>query len=207
MPRTTARPSHTRAQARQQASPSPETPRRYKFTPEQFHRMGELGLLDDDNRYELLEGEIYIMPPEGPEHAVSKECTVSRFYQAPRSPAWHIRVASPLSLGNSEVIPDVAIVSGSSTDYKEEHPHAALLVVEISQTSLEIDREKKLPLYAQASIPECWILNLRERVLEVYREPLGTRYKSVRYYTPDETVCPLFAPEIAIAVASLFGEG
>ncbi|MCS6919013.1 MAG: Uma2 family endonuclease [Fimbriimonadales bacterium] len=205
MPKTTARPRHTCAQARLQALSAPTPYVRYKFTPEQFHRMGELGLLDDANRYELLEGDIFIMPPEGPEHAVSKECTVSRFYENPRSHEWHIRVESPLRLGDSEPVPDVAIVAGRSIDYKETHPTSALLVIEISRTTLETDRVKKLPIYAQANIPECWIVNLHERVLEVYREPSGARYKSVRYYTPDETVCPLFAPDMAIAVARLFG--
>ncbi|MCX7993101.1 MAG: Uma2 family endonuclease, partial [Fimbriimonadales bacterium] len=176
MPKPATRLRRPRLQAR--ASSAPETPTRYKFTPEQFHRMGELGLFDDDNRYELLEGDIYIMPQEGPEHAVSKECTVSRFYESPRSTAWHIRVESPLRIGDSEPIPDVAIVPGRSTDYKQEHPTTALLIIEIAKTTLETDREKKLPIYAKAGIPECWILNLQERVLEVYREPSGTRYKA-----------------------------
>ncbi len=168
--------------------------------------MGELGLFDDDNRYELLEGDVYLMPPEGPEHAVSKECTVSCFYEAPRSRVWHIRVESPLRLGDSEPVPDVAIVAGRSRDYTGAHPTTALLVIEIARTSLEVDRQKKLPIYAQASIPECWIVNLQERVLEVYREPANRRYKSVRYYTPDETIRPLFDPEITLRVARLLGE-
>jgi Uma2 family endonuclease len=66
-------------------------------------------------------------------------------------------------------------------------------------------RTRKLPLYAQAGVPGCWILNLRERVLEVYREPSGAGDRAQRIYTPDETVAPLFAPEWAIPVRSLFG--
>ncbi len=61
-----------------------------------------------------------------------------------------------------------------------------------------------MPLYAQAGIPECWIVNLQEHVLEVYREPAGPRYKSLRYYTPDENVSPLFDSSLSILVASLF---
>lgn len=206
MPRATARPRRLRDRARLQSAPAPEVPTRYKFTPEQFHKLGELGLLDDANRYELLEGDIYIMPQEGAEHSVSKVYTTRSFYALPSSPAWHIRVESPLRVGDSEPIPDIAIVSGAPDAYRESHPTTALLVVEISQTTLESDRERKLPIYAWAGIPECWILNLKERVLEVYREPSGERYKTVRYYTPDETVRPLFAPEVEIAVANLFGQ-
>jgi Uma2 family endonuclease len=181
-------------------------PSRYKFTPEQFHRMGELGLFDDGNRYELLEGEIYAMPQERSEHSVHKVYTARSLYRLPLSDSWHIRVGSPLLIGNSEPIPDVAIVAGSPNDYWEKHPTTALLIIEISKTTLEFDREKKLPLYARAGVPECWILNLQERVLEVYREPSGTRYKAVRYYTPDETIRPLFAPELEIPVASFLGQ-
>lgn len=129
-----------RIRARKTSMPAPEYPTRYKFTPEQFHQLGELGLLDDENRYELLEGDIYIMPPERTEHSVSKARTTQSFY------------------------------------------------------SLETDRTKKLPIYARAGVQECWILNLSERVLEVYREPSKGRYKLARYYTPEEAVRPLFAP-------------
>lgn len=185
--------------------PASESPTRYKFTPEQFHQLGELGLLDDENRYELLEGDIYIMPPEGTEHSVSKARATQSLYRIPLSKAWHIRVESPLQMGDSELIPDIAVVSGSPETYRDAHPTTALLVIEIAQTTLETDRTKKLPIYARAGVQECWILNLPERVLEVYREPSEGRYKLVRYYTPDETVCPLFAPDVAIGVGELLG--
>lgn len=204
MPKTSARTLHTSSKAR--TAPAPTPPTRYKFTPEQFHKLGELGLLDDNQRYELLEGDIYVMPPEGAEHAVGKVYATRCFYELPSSPAWHIRIESPLQLADSELIPDLAVVSGVPEDYRSQHPTTALLVLEVFYTTLEIDRRQKLPIYARAGIPECWIVNLNERVLEVYREPSGARYKSVRYYTPDETVRPLFAPEIEIAVARLFGQ-
>jgi Uma2 family endonuclease len=101
-------------------------------------------------------------------------------------------------------VPDLAIVPGKPSDYRHKHPTTALLVIEIADTTLEYDRTQKLALYAKAGIPEYWILNLPERVLEVYREPSGRRYKSVRYYTPDERVSPLFAPDWQIEVKSLF---
>ncbi|MCS7066067.1 MAG: Uma2 family endonuclease [Fimbriimonadales bacterium] len=142
------------------------------------------------------------MPPEGSDHAFVKSTATQQF--ARQQPVdWHLRVESPLRLGSSEPVPDLAVVPGKPADYRHQHPTKALLVIEIADTSLEHDRTKKLALYAKAGIPEYWIINLLERVLEVYREPSGKRYKSIRYYTLDETVSPLFAPEWQIAVSSL----
>lgn len=178
-------------------------PQRMRFTPELFHRLGELGVFNDDLRYELIEGDIYAVPPEGTDHALVKGAAIDLFYERTSS-RWHRRVKSPLRLGENELIPDLAIVPGQRKDYANQHPETALLVVEVASTSLEHDRERKLPLYAQHSIPECWIVNLMERVLEVYREPEGTRYKYQRVYTLDESVRPLFEPDWAIPVRRLF---
>lgn len=206
MPKVATRSRRTRSQARLKSAPAPEMPSRYKFTPEQFHRLGELGLFDDDNRYELLEGEIYAMPPIGPEHSGTVEVSARVFFRLEKPGQFHTRIQNPLRLGDSEPIPDLAVVPGDPKDYLQNHPTSALLIIEVSKTTLEFDREKKLPLYARAGVPECWILNLQERMLEVYREPSGTRYKAVRYYTPDETIRPLFASELEIPVASFFGQ-
>lgn len=179
---------------------------RLRFTPEMFHQLGALGLLDDAHKYELLQGDIYPMPPEGPEHSTERTRLMYRFVQR-ASDAWHVRIEAPLRLGDSEPIPDVAIVQGRIEDYEAQHPTSALLVIEIAHTSLPKDRTLKLQLYAQAGIPEYWIVNLQERRLEVYREPAGDYYKSTRYYTLQETVSPLFDAEWTIPVAELFGGG
>lgn len=183
------------------------TVERFKFTPEAFYRLGELGVLDDSRRYELIEGDIYAMPPIGPEHSVTVEVVSRVLRRREQLPQYHARVQNPLRLGASELIPDLAIVVGAPEDYRQQHPTHALLVVEVANTTLEFDRTRKLPLYAGAGIPECWILNLRERVLEVYREPLGTRYRNQRVYTLDEAIAPLFAPAWTIPVRSLFEMG
>ncbi|MCX7925810.1 MAG: Uma2 family endonuclease [Fimbriimonadales bacterium] len=179
---------------------------RLRFTPEQFHRLGELGFFDDDQKYELLEGDIYPMPPEGPEHSTERTRLMYRFVSR-QTRDWHVRIEAPLRLNDSEPIPDIAIVPGRVEDYESQHPTTALLVIEIAQTSLPRDRTQKLALYAQAGVPEYWIVNLQDRRLEVYREPAGREYKAIRYYTQDETVAPLFDPAWSIPVAELFGGG
>lgn len=192
---------------RRAAHPRPlrqfDAPQRLQFTPEQFHWLGQQGFFDDNYRYELIEGDIYVMPPEGSEHAVSKTAVVDVFYER-SSPQWHRRIESPLRLGQSEPIPDLAIVPGARGDYTDAHPQTALLVVEVADSSLEHNRTTKLALYAAHNIPEYWIVNLPERVLEVYRDPQGGVYRSRRLYTPEETVSPLFEPDWAIPVQRLF---
>jgi Uma2 family endonuclease len=178
---------------------------RYKFTPEAFHQLGALGFFDDCQRYELIEGDIYAMPPIGPEHSVCVEVSSRLFHRQEKRGQFHACVQNPLRLGDSELVPDIAIVAGNPEDYRAQHPTSALLVIEIADTTLEFDRTHRLPLYARAGIAEFWIVNLQERVLEVYREPSGTRYKSLRVFMPDEVVNPLFAPEGQIPVAALFG--
>ncbi|MCS6920141.1 MAG: Uma2 family endonuclease [Fimbriimonadales bacterium] len=177
---------------------------RLRFTPEMFHKLGEAGILDDNQKYELLEGDIYPMPPEGPEHAGIGSDIAYQMMQRGAT-EWHARIEKPLRLGDSEPIPDIAIVPGRPRDYLSQHPTTALLVIEIASSSLPKDRLRKRPIYAQAGIPEYWIVNLQQRQLEVYREPAGSEYKSIRYYTLDESISPLFEPEWAIPVAELFG--
>ncbi len=186
--------------------PAAEHPtlQRLRITPEMFHRMGAAGILNDDCKYELLEGDIYPMPPEGPEHSAERTRIMYRFVLR-ASDNWHVRVEAPLRLGDSEPIPDIALVPGRIEDYEAQHPTTALLIIEIAYTSLPKDRTLKLSLYAQAGIPEYWIVNLQTRRLEVYREPAGGEYKSIRYHTLDETVSPLFDPAWAMPVAELFG--
>ncbi len=183
---------------------------RYRFTPEQFEQLGALELFRDQ-RVELIGGEIVQMAPVGPEHSVCKTYS-ARPWQRRAHSEWHVRIEDPLRLGDSEPFPDIAIVPGKPSDYRQQHPTTALLVIEIADTSLEYDRTEKMSLYASVGIPEYWIVNLVERCLEVYREPVspaaGTafnaRYRWLRYYGLEEVVCPLFEPMLEIAVRTLF---
>jgi len=200
----------TRRRARRAPHAPPAGVQRYRFTPDQFEQLGRLGLFDH-LRVELIGGEIVQMPPIGPEHSVGKTYTASA-WQRRKQPKWHVRVDDPLRLGDSEPVPDVAIVPGKPSDYRAHHPTTALLVIEIADTSLEYDRTEKMSLYAAAGILEYWIVNLVERCVEVYREPaspaagtaFNARYRALRYYGLDETVQPLFEPTLAIPVRALF---
>jgi Uma2 family endonuclease len=106
----------------------------------------------------------------------------------------------------SEPEPDIAIVSGSPRDYRDAHPSTALLIVEVADASLAFDRTVKASLYARAAIPEYWLLNLVDQLLEVHRNPgqsSGGRYALVERHQAGDRVAPLFLPDRFIAVAEV----
>ncbi len=184
---------------------------RWRLTLEQYQRLGELGFFGDQ-RTELIGGDV-CMVPTNPEHACAVELASSSLRRLLSSRGHYVREEKPMQIGDNQPVPDVAVVQGKPSDYRKQLPTTALLVIEVSETTLEFDRTHKASLYASANIPEYWIMNLNEGVLEVYREPapiesmpFGAGYKQVRRYTQDETVTPLFAPEVSIAVRSLFEE-
>ncbi|MCS6919472.1 MAG: Uma2 family endonuclease [Fimbriimonadales bacterium] len=177
---------------------------RLRFTPEQFHQLGAMGLLDPERRYELIEGDIYETAPVGPEHGYTVDVVTQTLTPHSKPGAYYVRIQNPLRLDESEPVPDVSVVPGKPEDYLHALPTTALLVIEVADTSLERDRTKKLALYARHQIPEYWIVNLSERVVEVYREPQGEEYRSLRRYTPEETITPLFDAEWQVAAGRLF---
>ncbi|MFB6265339.1 MAG: Uma2 family endonuclease [Bradymonadaceae bacterium] len=147
-------------------------PRR-RFTVEEYHRMAQAGVLGEDDRVELLDGEIVEMTPIGSAHA-SKVTRLNRLFVQQldgRGVVWN---QNPVRLDNqNEPEPDLAILEPRDDDYADELPGPSdvLLVVEVAESSLEADRDVKVPLYAQAGIPAVWIVNLRDEVVEVYEEP------------------------------------
>jgi Uma2 family endonuclease len=180
--------------------------RRRRWTRKEYYRAAEAGIFRPDERLELLDGEILEkMSPQNPPHATGIEDAADALGQA-FGPGYRVRQQLPLVLTDrSEPEPDVVVARGTRRDYRARHPTAAqtVLVVEIADSSLRLDRSRKLRSYARAGIPEYWIVNLPERQLEVYRDPSGARYRSVIFYTETEAVVPLHAPQSSIRVADL----
>ena len=179
-------------------------PRR-RFTREEYYRLAEIGFFQGE-RVELIEGEIVKMSPISPLHGEVVTLLAERLWQL-FGEGYRVRVQLPLSLGDSEPEPDIAVVPGKVGDYVHAHPTTALLVVEVAQTSLEYDREVKAPLYARGGIPEYWIVNLDGHCIEVYRDPApmgeGYGYRSRRIYMMGEPIAPLQKPESAVKVDEL----
>ena len=184
-------------------------PRR-KFTREEYYRMAEAGILREEERTELIEGEIVTIPPASPEHAAQTMALYERV-RGLFGRGYHVRVQSPLAFGESEPMPDLAVVKGKPADYKHAHPTYAVLVIEVAQSSLPYDRTVKTSLYAKAGIPEYWIVDLEHRQLEVYREPIespdsafGYTYRVRMLLQPSDTIAPLERPNRTVRVGRLF---
>ena len=143
----------------------------------EYDRLVESGLLQD-SRTELLLGALIDMTPQGPLHAEVISRLADRLIRE-LPPQVRTRVQSPLALSDdSEPEPDLAVVPAG--DYRSTHPTTALLVIEVAETSVLKDRGIKTALYATAGIPEYWLVNLAEGVIEVHRRPAMGRYAEVQ---------------------------
>jgi Uma2 family endonuclease len=186
-----------------------DEPRPRLWTKDEYYRMGELGWFNGQ-KAELLEGEIVVTSPQGPLHFSSLE-RVARVLGVLLPAQYAVRTQGPLDLGlHTEPEPDVAVVAARGDGYASAHPHTALLIVEVSDTTLASDRARKGSLYARAGIAEYWIVNLVDRQLEVYRNPqpnpaqrYGHEYADSAILTPADSVSPLCEPSVVIAVADL----
>jgi Uma2 family endonuclease len=185
-------------------------PRRKSWTRQEYERMVEAGFLGPEDRLELLEGEIVHKMLQNTPHATGirlSEKTMNRLF----GDGYDVRTQLPLALGErSEPEPDVAVVVGGPRDYARAHPTTAVLVIEIADSTLRVDRTTKAGIYARAGIPEYWIIDLNARTLLVHRQPipmrglpLGHYYADVAEYAETETIAPLAAPDTPIAIADL----
>jgi len=186
---------------------APLSVRRWKRV--EYDRLIELGAFDREP-LELIGGQLIVAEPQGAYHASSIQ-RVDYALRAALPQGWIVSVQSPVSLDDeSEPEPDLAVVQGSPGDYRDAHPTRPTLVVEVAESSLTFDRRDKGSLYARAGLQDYWIVNLVDRVLEVYREPVpdpsapyGWRYRSVVRLTPADVVEFAGISGVRVAVADL----
>lgn len=144
---------------------------RRRFTVDEYERMADAGILAEDDRVELVGGEIVEMAPIGPAHAGCVK-RLLRLFTALLGDRAMVSVQDPVRLGvDSEPQPDIALLRPRSDFYSTRHPEPAdvLLVVEVAMASASYDRLVKLPLYASAGLPQAWLVDLESRSLEIYR--------------------------------------
>lgn len=176
----------------------------YRWTREEYERLVESGAFPAEAKLELVDGLVYQMAPQTSFHSTGVRAAEEALRPV-FADGFDIRVQMPLALGeDSEPEPDVAVVAGHFADYSFSHPATADLVVEVAERSLSYDRNKKIPLYARAGIPEAWIAVLPKRTLEVYREPRDGAYRSRTVLRIGEAVSPIACPEVSIRVAAFF---
>ncbi|MEK0081999.1 Uma2 family endonuclease [Benzoatithermus flavus] len=176
-----------------------------RWTVADYHRMAEAGILDEDDRVELLDGEIFDMSPIGSVHAARVGRIADRPAQRCGDRAL-VRRQNPILLDDhSEPEPDIAVVLPRSDYYLLEHPKPAdvLLLIEIADSSARSDRAKKLPLYAAAGIPEVWLVDLSGDRVEICRDPAEGRYATVRDLGRGTEVAPLALPDVRLEIVDL----
>ncbi len=183
------------------------SPTRRLFTVEEYCAMAELGILEEGERVELLDGEIVVMPPIGEPHEDGATRLGRDMTHLLYDRAW-VRVQNSVRLddyGLPEL--DIAVVR-LRDDYHRRRPtpEDVILIIEVADTSLEFDREVKLARYAAAGIPEVWIVNLRARQVEAHSDPVDGTYRSRRVVTADGSIGPLAFPDVSLAVADFLLE-
>ena len=181
-----------------------------RWTRAEYDRLIELGIFQPGDPIELIGGELMVAEPQSAEHYTAiRKC--ARALEAAFGPGWDVRTQGPIGLDDeSEPEPDVAVVPGNLDDYRSEHPSRPVLTLEVSLSHLAIDRARKGSLYARAGLADYWVLNLVNRTLEVYREPVvdaeapfGWRYARREVFAASGRVAPLAAPTAPVAVADL----
>ena len=179
-----------------------QVPQRRRFNVAEYYAMADAGILAHTERVQLLDGEIIVMPPIGNRHASGVNWSNEALISALTGRA-NVSIQNPVRLDDgSEPQPDIAVLRRREDFYVAAHPgpEDVLLLIEVSDTTVDFDRNEKLPLYARAGIPEVWIANLRDRRVEVYTEPVDGAYSNVRHFEAGDSVPPRHFPDIALPV-------
>lgn len=163
---------------------APALPALHRFSVEQYHRMIETGVLTRADRVQLLEGVILDLTPIGVAHSLAVQGLMRALLRI-LPDGWDVFVQQPVSIEGSEPEPDLAVVRGSYSDYSDRHPSAAdiALLIEVADTSLEIDQRIKARAYAKAGVQVYWLVNLCERQVEVRCGPAVDEHGAGVYQT------------------------
>lgn len=177
---------------------------RRRFTRAEYQRMGEVGILGEDDRVELIRGEIVEMSPIGHRHSAFignlTQLLVTRL--AGRALVW---VQNPIALtDDTEPQPDLSVLRHRTVPYKEReaYPEDVLLLIEVADSSLAYDRSTKLRLYAEARIPEYWIVDCSAETVDVHRDPGPAGYQDVRRASATLTLQAL--PDVELTLGDIF---
>jgi Uma2 family endonuclease len=181
-------------------------PTRRRFTREQYYRMAETGILREDDRVELIRGEIIEMSPIGRRHKAFV-LNLTQLLAGRLAGRALVNVQSGIVLSDeSEPEPDLAVLRLREVPYKEREAHSedVLLLIEVADSSLAYDRSTKLRLYAEAGIPEYWVVGCTAETVEVYRGPGAEGYRDVRLVTGVATLTPQAFPDVTLTTTDIF---
>jgi len=181
-----------------------------RWTRAEYDRLIDIGVFLPDEPLELLGGELIVSEPQGSAHHTAIGL-VEDALRAALEPGWLVRSQGPIELDDeSEPEPDIAVMRGDRRSYSHRHPSRPALVLEVAESSLAFDREHKGSLYARARLDDYWIVNLVDRVVEIYRRPVpdtsapfGSRYASKEVLSAESSVELLEVPGARILVSDL----
>lgn len=182
-----------------------ERPRRL-FTVEEYHRMADAGILGEDERVELIEGEIVQMAPIGPRH-IGCVINATRLFITRLGDRAVVSPQNPVVIPpRSEPEPDLLLLRPRTVSYSRELPTSqdVLLAVEVADTTVRFDRLVKARLYARAGIAEFWLCLAADGAVEVYRRPSNDGYAGMTLHGPGELISPLAFPDVTFAVTDFF---
>lgn len=177
------------------------------FTVEEYHLMSQSDILSKDDRVELIEGEIIQMAAIGTRHAGCVNRLNRLFSRLPEARVI-VTIQNPIQLTQrTEPQPDVALLQPRADYYSTAHPtpNEVLLLVEVADSSVDYDRDVKLPIYARSLIQEVWLVDLVAECLEVYRQPTPNGYSLMQKFWRDQEVSPLAFPDLAVRIEFLLG--
>ena len=176
-----------------------------KFTVDEYHRMGEIGVLSPDERTELLEGEIIVMAAIGNKHAFCVDFFTDVLTIPTVKEHALVRVQNAIFLDDrSQVQPDISLARRRSYADGIPRPEDILLLIEVADSTIGEDRREKIPLYARHGIPEAWLADVNARAVDIHTDPIDGVYTNVRRVELDGTLAPTAFPEVVISVRDVF---
>ena len=179
----------------------------FRLNVSQYHQMSEAGILSENDKVELINGEIIEMSPIGRRHAACVD-RINRLFSNILGIKVIVRVQNPIILNNlSEPEPDIALLKPRADFYESGHPQPQdiFLLIEVADSSLEYDRDVKIPLYASSGISEVWLVDIYEQVIIVYRYPSENGYSDIQTLSRGEKLSIQTFPEINLVVNDILG--
>lgn len=182
--------------------------RHHLLTVDDYHKMAEAGILGEDDRVELIEGELIEMAPIGSNHAGAVIRLVALLSSALAGRAL-ISPQNPVRLGGySEPQPDITVLRFRNDFYRTSHPQPedVLLLIEVADTTIRYDRDVKIPLYARAGIPEVWLIDLQQERVEIYLQPSSEGYRQILRPGKSERIALSLLPDVSLLITDLWSQ-
>ncbi|HEX3126981.1 MAG TPA: Uma2 family endonuclease [Thermoanaerobaculia bacterium] len=175
------------------------------FTVSEYHSLADAGILTEDDRVELIEGEIFQMAAIGNRHAGCVK-RLNRLLSRALADRVLLGIQDPIEVDDySEPEPDISILHPRADDYSSSHPSPKeiFLVIEVADSSARFDRLKKIPVYARNGILEAWLVDLTTDRVEMYREPSAMGYRQVQQLRAGDRISPLAFPDLVLEVGEI----